>query len=161
MLHDTPAPRTLEDALALLDVVCAELVALRAENAQLQAQVRELEARLGQNSTNSSRPPSSDPPETPPRPSVPPTGRRRGGQPGHPAHQRALLPPEAVDAIVEHWPARCRGCQAPLAPAAMGEPVRHQVTELPPVRAVVTEHQGHSRTCPECGAVPEQAKGAA
>jgi transposase len=111
MVNDAAAPRTLENALALLDVVWAGLVALRAENAQLRARVQELAARLGQNSTNSSRPPSSDPPETPPRPPAPPSGRRRGGQPGHPPHQRAVLPPEAVDRVVAHWPRHCRGCQ--------------------------------------------------
>jgi transposase len=151
MLDDAPAPRTLEDALALLDLVCAELVVLRAENAQLRARVQELEARQGQNSTNSSRPPSSDPPASLPRPATPPTGRRRGGQPGHPPHQRALLPPDQVDAVVEHWPAHCRRCQAPLVPTAVGEPVRHQVTELPPVRAVVTEHQLQHVQCVACG----------
>src|SRR5215213_6045394 len=140
MLQDAAVPRTLEDALALLDLVCAELVALRAENAQLRTRVQELEARLGQNSTNSSRPPSSDPPGAPPRPPAGPTGRRRGGQPGHPPHQRALVPPEQVDQVIAHWPTHCRGCQAPLGPEAVGEPVRHQVTELPPVRAVVIEH---------------------
>jgi transposase len=151
MLNDVPAPRTLEDALAFLAVVCAELVALRAENAELRARVQELEARLGQNSTNSSRPPSTDPPETPPRPPAPPTGRRRGGQPGHPPHQRALVPPDQVDEIVVHWPTHCRGCQASLAPIAEGEPVRPQVTELPPVRPVVTEHHLHHVQCAACG----------
>src|SRR3954471_3744800 len=117
MPAEHPPPRTLEDALGLLQVVSAELAALRAENAQwraenarLQARVQALEARLGQNSTNSSRPPSSDPPETPARPPAPPTGRRRGGQPGHPPHQRAMLPPEQVDQLVAHWPTHCRGC---------------------------------------------------
>jgi transposase len=151
MQNEAPAPRTLADALALLDLVCAELVALRAENAQLRARVQELEARLGQNSTNSSRPPSTDPPDTPPRPPAPPTGRRRGGQPGHPPHQRAMLPPEQVDEFIAHWPTHCRGCQAPLAPLAAGEPVRHQVTELPPVQAVVTEHQLQHVRCDACG----------
>jgi transposase len=117
----------------------------------LQARVQELEARLGQNSTNSSRPPSSDPPSVPPARPVPPRGRRRGGQPGHPPHQRTLLPADHVDAIVAHWPAHCRGCQAPLPLTAEGEPVRHQVTELPPVRAVVTEHQLHHVRCRGCG----------
>jgi transposase len=144
-------PRTLDEALGLLQVVCAELAALRAENARLQARVQELEARLGQNSTNSSRPPSSDPPETPPRPPGPPRGRKRGGQPGHPPHQRALVPPELVDQIIAHWPTHCRRCQTPLAPLAAGEPVRHQVTELPPVRAVVTEHQLQHVQCAACG----------
>jgi transposase len=151
MLNDAPAPRTLEDALALLAVVCAELVALRTENGELRARMQELEARLGQNSTNSSRPPSSDPPETPRRPPAPPTGRRRGGQPGHPPHQRAVVPPEQVDAVVVHWPTHCRQCAAPLAGEAVGEPVRHQVTELPPVRAVVTEHQLQHVHCGACG----------
>jgi transposase len=151
MLNDAPAPRTLKDALALLDLVCAELVALRTANAELRARVQELEARLGQNSTNSSRPPASDPPETPPRPPAPRTGRRRGGQPGHPPHQRTLLSPDQVDAVVAHWPTHCRQCQRPVVPEAVGEPVRHQVTELPPMRAVVTEHQLHRVRCAHCG----------
>ena len=148
---DLAPPRTLAEALGLLQVVCAELAALRAENARLQARTQELEARLGQNSTNSSRPPSSDPPSVPPARPAPPSGRRRGGQPGHPPHQRALVPSEQVDQLVAHWPTHCRGCQAPLAPRAAGEPVRHQVTELPPVRAVVTEHQLQHVRCAACG----------
>ncbi len=144
MLEQLPTPQTLEAALALVQV-------LWAENAELRERIAALEARLGQNSTNSSRPPSSDPPEAPPRPPVPPTGRRRGGQPGHPPQQRALLPPEQVDAIVAHWPPQCRRCAAPLAPQAASDPVRHQVTELPPVRAVVIEHQLQQVRCAACG----------
>jgi transposase len=56
-----------------------------------------------------------------------------------------------VDQTVAHWPTHCRGCQAPLTPIAAGEPVRHQVTELPPVRAVVTEHQLQHVRCNACG----------
>jgi len=141
---ERPAAATPEEALALLPVLWDEVVRLR-------ARVQELEAWLGQNSTNSSRPPSSDPPESPPRPPAAPTGRRRGGPPGHPPHQRTLVPPEAVDQIVAHWPTHCRGCQMPLSPEAVGEPVRHQVTELPPIRAVVTEHQLHHVRCGACG----------
>jgi transposase len=61
------------------------------------------------------------------------------------------VPPEQVEQIVAHWPTHCRGCQAPLPPIAAGEPVRHQVTELPPVRAVVTEHQLQHVRCGACG----------
>src|SRR5712691_1100713 len=103
MPTELPRPQTLDEAMALLAMVWEEVVRLR-------ARVQELEARLSQNSTNSSRPPSSDPPDTPPRPPASPTGRQRGGQPGHPPHQRALLPPEAVDAMVAHWPTHCRRC---------------------------------------------------
>jgi transposase len=140
-------PTTLEEALRVLR-------ALWEENAALRERVTDLEARLAQNSTNSSRPPSSDPPETPAPPPQPPSGRRRGAQPGHPPAQRQMLPSEAVDHVVRHWPARCQHCQAPLndgAREAVGEPARHQVTELPPVRAEVTEHQLYRVRCPSCG----------
>jgi len=125
----------------------------------LRERVRELEARLGQNSTNSSRPPSSDLPQAPRRPVTPaaPSGRRAGGQPGHTGHFRALVPPERVDVVVDHWPGCCVGCATPLVAAtvAQGEDedyVAHQVTELPPLRAVVTEHRLHRVACPACGA---------
>src|SRR5579885_2511605 len=84
-----------------------ENAALRAENcemrrhvAQLEARVRELEALLARNSGNSSRPPSSDRPGSPPpaRPKRP--GRSRGGQPGHEKHSRELVPPERVNRTV-------------------------------------------------------------
>src|SRR5689334_750645 len=77
----------------------------------LQERVRGLEARLGQTSANSSRPPSSDPPQTPARPKAPPSGRERGGQPGHRGAFRALLPVEQVDEVVAVEPERCRHCQ--------------------------------------------------
>src|SRR5438128_12377596 len=76
----------------------AVIVALAQRVVALEAEVRDLQARLGQNSTNSSRPPSSDLPGTPRKrpPPAPPSGRRAGGQPGHPGHFRALVPPERV-----------------------------------------------------------------
>ena len=147
-------PTTLDEALVLLRALWEETAALRAENAALRERVVELEARQKQNSTNSSRPPSSDPPDTPAPPPRPPAGRKRGAQPEHPPHQRRLLPPEDVDRMVAHWPARCQHCQAALTagPAeAVGGPLRHQVTELPPVRAEVTEHQLYRVRCPRCG----------
>src|SRR5215210_306341 len=106
-----PAPAPLLEQLATLQVANA---ALRAENAVLQARVRELEARLGQDSSNSSRPPSSDPPQTPPRPKAPPSGRKRGGQPGHRGAYRALLPVEQVDGMIVVVPEHCRHCQQPF-----------------------------------------------
>jgi transposase len=139
--------------VALLDVA-QQVTVLAVANTRLEGRVRDLEARLGQNSSNSSRPPSSDPPQTPRRPAPPPTGRTRGGQPGHVAHQRALVPLVRVDRIVDHRPATCGHCAAPLpATEVAGEPdvVAHQVTELPLVRAVVTEHRLHRVVCAACG----------
>lgn len=142
-----PVAQTLDEANALLAVLWAELVRLR-------ERVAELEARLGQNSANSSRPPSSDLPSAPPPAKRAPSERKRGGQPGHTAHQRLLVPPERVDHVVDHWPAVCRHCQAALPPApnlVVADAVTHQVTELPPVQAEVTEHRLQRLRCPCCG----------
>jgi transposase len=133
------------------------LIAALLERARaLEERVRELEARLGQNASNSSLPPSANPLGAP-KPVVKPKSRRRpGGQPGHPPRLKQLLPAERVQATSQFVPRQCRRCQAPL-PAQAGPddppPTRHQVIDLPPVVATVTEYQGHARTCPGCGAV--------
>src|SRR4051795_6739455 len=80
----------------------------------LQERIRELEARLGQTSANSSRAPSSDPPQAPAPPKAPPSGRKRGGQPGHRGTCRALLPVEQVDEVLAIVPEHCRHCQHPF-----------------------------------------------
>src|SRR5919199_4554512 len=134
--------------------LCAENAALRVANAVLQDRIRELEARLGQNSSNSSRPPSTDPPQAPPRPKAPPTGRRRGGQPGHRGTCRALLPVEQVDEVVVVVPEVCRHCGQPFPETARrrrGRVWRHQVVELLPLAVRVTEYQLVARRCATCG----------
>jgi transposase len=120
----------------------------------LQARVCELEARLGQDSSNSSRPPSSDPPQAPVRPKAPPSGRKRGGQPGHRGACRGLLPVEQVDEIVPVVPERCRHCEQPFPETTArgrGRAWRHQVVELLPLAMRVTEYQMAVRRCPTCG----------
>jgi transposase len=156
----TPAPdlALLREELATLRLenaaLGAENAALRVENAVLQQRVRELEARLGQTSANSSRPPSSDPPEAPARPKASPSGRKRGGQPGHRGAYRALLPVEQVDEVVQVVPERCRHCQQPF-PEPVGRRDgrvwRHQVVELLPLAVRVTEYQMAACRCPACG----------
>src|SRR5215831_19013847 len=87
----------------------------------LQEQVRTLEERLNQTSRNSSRPPSSDPPQ-PQRPRRPPGKRRRGGQPGHPGHTRTLVPVEEVDEVVVLKPKQCISCHARRVARRRGRP---------------------------------------
>ena len=133
---------------------------LEARVGHLEARLADLEARLGQDSSNSSKPPSSDSPHAKPAPPKRPSGKRRGGQPGHPRHARPELPP---DAVVELRPAACRRCSHPLA-GDDPEPLRHQVIELPPVRPHVTEYRRHRLACPGCGRVtcpdlPAEARG--
>jgi transposase len=118
----------------------------------LELEVAELRERLGQNSRNSSKPPSSDPLSVSRPNNRQPSGRKRGGQPGHQGRTRKLLPPEEVDTVIDLRPTTCRQCGHLL----MGndpDPVRHQVSGIPPVKAEVTEYQQHRLSCPACGEV--------
>lgn len=119
----------------------------------LQEKVRELTARLNQDSSNSSRPPSSDKPWRERRKQKP-TGRTPGGQPGHKGTTRQALAPEDVDREIPLLPVRCGRCRRRLrAQDATGNVRRHQVVEIPPVVAEVTEYQLHESCCPGCGEV--------
>lgn len=138
-----------------------EIATLKTENATLREQmtallerVQELEARLAKDSHNSSKPPSSDGlkrqlPRT--RSLRRSSGKKAGGQLGHPGETRHRV--AAPDAVVEHRPAACAACQAPLAESARVEIVareRRQVQDLSPIRLRVTEHQALSVRCPAC-----------
>jgi hypothetical protein len=124
---------------------------LQAQVEALQAEVAQLRERLGQNSQNSSKPPSSDGPEMPPRSGRAKTGRKAGGQKGHKGQGRRLKAVEEVDRVVDIKPVCCGECGTLL----MGDdqrPARHQVTELPRIEPEVTEYRLHSLTCISCGA---------
>jgi transposase len=126
---------------------------LEATVRQLAATVEHLQEQLQQNSRTSSRPPSSDPPQAlSQRPRREPSGRRPGGQPGHEGQTRSLMPVEVVDVVIPVRPERCSHCQHLLL-GTDPQPQRHQVTEVPPVKPVVTEYQLHGLICPVCGAV--------
>src|SRR5436305_12248773 len=93
-----PLPADLWDSLpsevrALILAQRAEVAELRARVQALQRQVQELYDRLNQNSSNSSRPPSTDPPAAKRRPPRLASGRLSGGQPGHQRPRPPLLPP--------------------------------------------------------------------
>jgi transposase len=124
----------------------AAQAAVLAVIATLEARMAELEARLNQNSSNSSKPPSSDPPHVKPAPPQPPSGKRKGGQPGHPRRTRPVLPP---DEVVELRADTCTHCRAPISGEDL-HPLTHQVIEVPPVRPHVTEYRRHRLTCPCC-----------
>jgi transposase len=124
--------------------------------AQQDERIAQLERRVGRNSRNSSQPPSTDPPSTPPRRGKDPSGRKQGAQPGHEGKGRPLLPAWAVDEFVDHWPSAC-GCGHVFAEGELvadGEPARHQVEELPPITVTVTEHRCQRVRCPNCEARP-------
>jgi transposase len=124
--------------------------ALRARFESLEQRIAELEERLGKDSTNSSKPPSSDPPSVKRRPPAPASGRKRGGQPGHRHHPRALVPPERLRQVFECKPPSCRRCGHDLH-GDDPEPLRHQVAEVPPIEPTVDEYRLHRLVCPDCG----------
>ena len=129
------------------------MVSLWAEVKQLRCEVGKLREQVEKTSRNSSRPPSSDPPSVE-KPARRPSGRPRGGQPGHEGHGRRWLPVEQVDEVVPVKPSGCRSCGADLSGEA-AHPFRHQVTEIPPVRATVTEYQLHTLACSHCQTLTE------
>jgi transposase len=145
----------------------AELVAQRAEttsaqeeNAQLRQQMeqivtrlREVEKRLAKDSRNSSKPPSSDGPGRRPRSQRKASGKKTGGQPGHPG--RTLMQVASPDEVVRHRPAECVHCQQALVGVVGKVKERRQVHDLPEVRLVVREHQVEEVRCPICQCLSE------
>ena len=109
------------------------ITALEERNAHLSARVQELEARLSKNSHNSSKPPSSDGLHKPtPKPCNlrKKTGKRAGGQPGHPGHTLEFVDNPAHTVV--HTPLTCTGCGSSLKDASVLGKERRQVFELPP-----------------------------
>jgi transposase len=140
-------------------IVGAVIDSLERQVTELRQQVQDLKARLDQNSTNSSRPPSTDPIGVKRKPPTPPSKKRRGGQQGHPRRTRALVPPERVASVTECKPTSCRRCGHALS-GEDAEPLRHQVAELPPIEPEVREYRLHRLPCPHCrtvtcGALPD------
>ena len=122
-------------------------------------QIKELESRLGQNSTNSSRPPSTDVPWTAKsakkqatKTRKPKSKRKPGGQPGHELHERPLVPPEEVDERQELRPEQCESCERhlPKRLPSVDEPRRHQIVEIPEITYSVSEYVQHGVVCPDC-----------
>ena len=132
---------TLEAQLAELQ---ARFAALTAQNAKLLEQV----AKLSKNSSNSSKPPSSD--IVKPRPPDPPSGPRKpGGQPGHAGVHRLPFSEDQIDEVVDHVPARCsKGHDLSGQPRLV--PRVHQQAELVKKPVQRTEHRCYGIECPIC-----------
>jgi transposase len=139
--------------LAALVVAQAAQIAEQARQLAVQAaRIAELERRLGLNSRNSSKPPSSDGLAKPPPKSLrTKSGRRAGKQPGAPGS--TLRQVAVPDEIVEHRPDRCRGCDEDLADAVGAGVGVRQVFDVPPGRLRVVEHRLRSCRCRGCGVV--------
>ena len=145
----------LDAVLELVDTLQGQASTLQEQYDHLQLYVvalekrlADLENRLKQNSGNSSRPPSNDFLRKTPAPKQP-TGRKKGGQPGHPG--RTLEMVAMPDVVVEHAPGRCACCRAALSEQPSCGELRRQVFDLPPITLEVTEHRVIEKQCPRCG----------
>src|SRR3954470_13299989 len=98
----------------LIELVLAQETRHAAEMAGLRERIAELERRLGLNSGNSGKPPSSDGLKKPPRVGTlrQPSGKQTGGQPGHPG--KTLRRTETPDTTVDHYPQACTACGTAL-----------------------------------------------
>jgi transposase len=145
MNADSPAEPSREELIALIATQAAEIAALK-------AQIAELERRLGLNSSNSGKPPSSDGLKKPARVKSlrERSGKAPGGQKGHKGETlRQVTDPNEV---VDHYPPACSMCGVDLDPkTSIGHSAR-QVFDLPePQPLVVTEHRAHDCQCDVCG----------
>ena len=123
--------------------------ALSAELGAARARIAELEARLGQTSKNSSKPPSSDGLAKPaPKSLRKRNGRKPGGQAGHPGS--TLAPVAVPDEVIAHEPGCCWGCGEDLSGAPEVGREHRQVFDIPPISVRVIEHQIVRRRC-ACG----------
>lgn len=118
----------------------------------LERQLAAARERNGRNSTNSSLPPSQNPIDArKPATAKKPSGRKRGGQPGHPPTNPGLIPPEELtEPPIPCIPKTCEHCQAKLS-GSDDQPSQHQVIELPPIDPEVREYLRHRLTCQRCG----------
>lgn len=116
---------------------------------KLTQRVEELESRLGKNSGNSSKPPSSDGYGKPkPKSRGKNTGKRSGAQKGHAGN--TLQQTDQPDAVILHSPPTCTQCGLDLNGTPVHDIERRQVFDIPPVKLQVTEHQGLIKQCPCC-----------
>ena len=150
-LQETMA--SLQEELAKSHTLCEEVVSLREQVEELSQENQRLQDRLKKNSSNSSLPPSSDRFARQKRSLREKSGKKVGGQPGHPG--QTLCMKQDPDEILIHAVKRCEHCQADLEHVESLRQERRQVIHLPIKRTVVLEHQTESKCCPHCGTLTQ------
>jgi len=149
--------RTIENLSEEIDALQSQIVRLkeelrdtRGDNNWLRQRNAELEALSTKDSHNSSRPPSTDPPWRKRTRSLRrPSGKRPGGQVGHPGHTLRLT--HKPTRVVRHRPKQCHHCLSPLREERSTGVERRQVIDLVPIRLRVTEHRAEVVRCSRCG----------
>jgi transposase len=139
-----------EDLILIILGLQEQVQELQQAVAKQAAEIQGLRDQLAKNSRNSGKPPSSDGLKKPRTRNLRrKTGRRSGGQEGHPGHTLEMV--EEPDHIEVHKASECPQCAADLQAIEACELERRQVFDVPPVRIEVTEHQAEIKVCPQCG----------
>lgn len=144
---------SLQEELARFRTLSQEVVSLQEQVEELSQENQRLQDRLKKNSSNSSLPPSSDRFARQKRSLREKSGKKVGGQAGHPG--QTLCMREEPDEILIHAVKRCEQCQADLEQVESLRQERRQVIHLPIKRTVVVEHQTESKCCPHCGTLTQ------
>src|SRR5258708_12512182 len=140
--------QALREENRLLKSWVGELLPMKEQLAQATARIKELEDRLAKDSRTSSKPPSSDGLGRLPRHARCPSGKRPGGQEGHPGHTLCMV--EQPDEVVSHRPEVCRQCGGDLSAVPGSVAERRQVLDVPEIRLLAHEHQIEAICCPTC-----------
>ncbi len=114
----------------------------------LSEQVQALQEQLKKDSHNSHLPPSSDRFHRQPKSLRKKSGKKAGGQPGHPGTTLMLSP--TPDTVIMHAVEQCVHCQRDLREIESLQVERRQVIDLPVKRVLVIEHQAEQKCCPTC-----------
>lgn len=139
------------DLVDLVEVLLTRLQEVETLVHEQAATIQSLQDQLAKNSGNSGKPPSSDGLKKPRTRSLRhKTGRKAGGQPGHPGQTLKLR--DDPDHIASHRLDRCPHCQSDLSGVPPSGYARRQVFDVPPVRLEVTEHRAEIKDCSSCQA---------
>ena len=135
-----------------IDELEAQLAARDARIDELTQLVLTLKEQLDKNSSNSSKPPSSDSPADRAERAGKKTksGKKRGGQPGHSGSTRELVPPEQVSQFENLFPSQCENCWAALPQTPDPSAQLFQTIELPKPKPHITQWAQHGVVCPCC-----------
>jgi transposase len=146
------------------EAIVTYIESLESQIKELSERLQALEARLNQNSRNSSKPPSTDfsvKKKPNPKSRRQKSDKKCGGQEGHSGTTLDIV--ANPDEIIEHSLSYCEECGSTLENVKVESCEVRQVFDIPPVKLIVTEHRSQIKTCPQCGtpnkaAFPESVK---
>lgn len=143
--------QTTEELLKIIQLQQSKILELTETIQELRQEIATLKEKLNTNSSNSSTPPSQDPNRY--KKTRKGTGRKPGGQRGHPGYSRKLFPPTEVQNHVEIYPEQCPHCKTDEFLSDAIKTSIHQQIDLPEIKPEVTQYNLHACQCEKCGKV--------